>query len=147
DEDLPQPVVFAQHDVAGDTISPSPSLYFYIPKSTTNPAVVTLNDPIGKTTLARKGFAQGFTKPGIYHVTFNDLSEPLKDGGVYEWTVSIRAKKAGNAHNAIALALMRYAVKPDLIEKLRGLDPEDRARVCADNSIWFDAIASLSEAI
>ncbi|CAN5473644.1 hypothetical protein BH09PLA1_BH09PLA1_05760 [soil metagenome] len=144
--DLPQPILFAEHDAPGVTISPNPTLYFYIPAATKSHAVVTLSDPEEKTTLGRQTFDDGFAKPGIYHVRISELKEPLKPDHVYVWTISIRSAQ-GNAHNALALAMVRYQPDPELSAKVAKLDAEARAVELGENAIWFDAIAALSEAI
>lgn len=146
-KDLPPPVLFAEPESAGLTISPKPMLYFYIPKATKTSALVTLSDPEENTTLGRQKFPQGFPKAGIYHVQISELKQPLKPEHVYLWTVSIRAAEGDSAHNAVSLALVRYQPNADLSSKVAGLNPEERARVLGENSIWYDAIAALSEAI
>jgi hypothetical protein len=146
-KDLPPPVLFAEPESAGITISPNPVLYFYVPKATKSSALVTLSDPEENTTLGRQKFPDGFPKAGIYRVQISDLKQPLKPEHVYTWTVSIRAPEGDNAHNAVSLALVRYQPNAELSAKLSGMGPEERARVLGENSIWYDAIAALSEAI
>jgi hypothetical protein len=148
-EGLPTPILFAEHDDIGVTISPNPVLYFYVEEATKNRAVVTLSDPAEKTTLGRVKFDQGFPKPGIYRAQVTELREPLKADRVYTWTVEIyqSAKGTANAANAVAIALVRYQPDADLSAKIANLSPEERARVLGENSIWYDTIAALSEAI
>src|SRR5262245_13644457 len=42
DDNLPQPVLFAEQAAPGVTISDKPALYFYMPRGTKNKLVVTL---------------------------------------------------------------------------------------------------------
>jgi len=92
-------------------------------------------------------FDQGFAKPGIYRAQVTELREPLKPDHVYTWSVQIYALNGNNANNALAIALMRYQPNAELTAKLAKLSPEERARVLGENSIWYDTIAALSEAI
>ena len=146
-EEVPTPILFAEHDDAGLTISASPTICFYIAEPTKNKAVVTLSDPIDQTTIGVKWFPQGFPKAGVYRVQMDELRAPLKADGIYTWNVSIYSAKQNNAGNALAHALMRYQPSADLSAKIANVSAEERARVLGEAGIWYDAIAALSEAI
>jgi hypothetical protein len=145
--DLPQPVLLAEHDGVGVTISPNPTIYFYIPAATKSRAVVTLSDAEEQTTLARETFDDGFAKPGVYHAQMRTLKQPLKADRVYTWTIAIKSPDGKNENNAMAIALVRYHPDAELSAKLNGLSAEERARLLGSSGVWYDAIAALGEAI
>ncbi|HEY7091413.1 MAG TPA: DUF928 domain-containing protein [Tepidisphaeraceae bacterium] len=146
-DDLPQPFLFADYQQPGLTISPKPVFYFLLPKPTTNRITFSLSDPDTQTTLARVNFDQGAPQAGIVRVALGENDPPLKPGVEYIWSISVRSAKGGNAANADARAVVVYQPMPELDQKLSGLDKSQRAQILAENGIWYDMIANVSEAI
>jgi hypothetical protein len=147
EQNLPQPVLFAEQAAPGLTISPRPVLWFYIARPTGNKAVVTLSDTVEQQTIARIEFASGFVKAGIYKAAVPADAPELKPGIHYQWTVSVTSRPGDNSHNAVSLALMRYTPMPELQNHVRSMQPADRAARLAENAIWFDTIAAVCEGI
>jgi hypothetical protein len=145
--DLPQPVLFAEHQGTGVTISPNPTLCFYIAAATKCRVVVTLSDSEEQKTLGRETFESGFAKPGVYYVQMRTLKQPLKPGHVYTWTLGIKSPDGRSDNDAVAVTAVRYRPDEALSEKIANLEPEDRARVLGAAGVWYDSIAALCEAI
>lgn len=144
---VPTPILFAEPDDAGFTLSSNPTICFYVAEPTKSRAVVTLSDAMEHTTVGAVWFREGFSKAGVHRVQMTDLKEPLRPGALYSWIVSIYSPSNNNDDNAAAVAVMRFEPNAELSQRIANLTPVQRARVLGENAYWYDAIAALSEAI
>jgi hypothetical protein len=138
---LPQPLALAPDHVA-HTLARSPSLYWYIdgvPPETAR-VVFTLTrddaaEPLREVELPHPARA------GIHHVRLSDYGVTLERGVEYGWSISLSPDPSQHEDDVVSTAWVRRVGG----DALGGRAPSPSAY--ADAGLWYDALASLSEAI
>jgi len=135
------------NQVIGMTVQEQPNLYWYISEPETFPLMLTVNEeqkvqPLLETELPRP------EKPGIYHISMSQYGIQLYPGKIYRWYVSVVRDAEFRSRDIVAGARIQRRV-PDqrLLERLANGNVVEDAYINAQEGLWYDAVASISEAI
>jgi hypothetical protein len=87
-------------------------------------------------------------QPGIHRFRLADYGVELKPAVTYRWSVAI-VPDAGQRSNDIVAsgAIQRIAPSRSLDARLAQASPQDHAFLYAEEGLWYDAIAAISELI
>jgi hypothetical protein len=139
---LPTPLVLAPEHVA-ETVSARPSLFWYIDTLPGREAelVFTLIDPEQIDPIAELPLAPP-KRPGIQRIDLDDYGIALRPDTEYEWSVTLVADGRQRSRDRISTGSLRRVAVPAAL-RLEGAT----APTYAANGLWYDALASLSDAI
>lgn len=128
------------------TISERPTLLWYLSAPTTARIEVVLVDPRRSAPLLET--AASGERAGIHAVRLGDAGVRLEPGVAYEWSVAVVVDPAQRSRDVVTTgAVMRVAPSPAVSAALTGATPERRAAALAAAGIWYDALATLTEAL
>jgi hypothetical protein len=133
------PLAALAPDHTGLTISPQPTLYYYLPASSgVRVAVRLANEPDARP-LLEKDLAPP-AKTGIQRLELKALGVTLSPGVEYRWTVS-------DSRTSSTGMIRRIEVSQELARKLNGV-PSGRSRytLLAREGVWYDALDEVSRA-
>lgn len=134
-------------DHTGLTVEPQPALYWYLSKVATTQLVLTLIEEMAVKPIVELQL-RAPKSPGIQSVRLSDYGISLKSGAEYEWTVALVPDPGQRSHDIIAGgAIQRIAPTAKLVRELSEADDYYYPHVFAENGLWYDAIASISELI
>lgn len=131
----------------GQTLSPYPSFFFYIPATAPQTVQFELlgeNDQsIYKTTFNTAG------KPGVISIRLPDTAglPPLEVGKDYRWEFSISCNADIPEDDQLVEGwVQRVAPNPALAGNLQKSSPRDRAALYASAGLWQDTLSALASA-
>jgi hypothetical protein len=137
----------APDQVIGMTVQEQPNLYWYISEAETFPMMLTINEeqnvqPILETEIPRPD------KPGVYQIPMSQYGVQLHPGKIYRWYVSVVRDPEFPSRDIVAGARIQRRL-PDqrLLERLANSNVVEDAYVNAQEGLWYDAVASISEAL
>lgn len=133
-----------QNHTARTTLS-RPTFLWHVSQATTVPMVFTLSAQGSNQPVFQKELKAD--KAGIVRLEMPQEAPELASGKEYRWTVVLvcNAKRPSQNINARAW-IERVATTPELSRKLaKATDERDRAFAYAQSSIWYDAVAILSQ--
>jgi hypothetical protein len=145
--DLPMPQALVPAHV-GHTLSESPTLYWYASTATDSRVKFLLRDrgsvdPLLEFTLDPP------VRAGIHAVHLRDHGVVLEPGVEYRWFVSV-SPGAGEEFSADLVTrggIERTTLGAELRAKLEAAPPSEVGKFYAKGGLWYDALASVSEAI
>lgn len=131
----------------GMTTQDQPSLFWY--QSKPSPAkfeLTVLEDkkvkPVVRVTVDRAA------KAGIQRLKLSDYGAKLNPGVEYQWVVALITDPENRSTDLIASgAIKRVPPTAELTKKLSETPVANKAVIYADEGIWYDALASLSDQI
>lgn len=132
---------------SGYTISPQPTLYWYLSENATREVVVTLVrrgqvDPVHVLRMPPP------VEAGIHAYALSEHGVELQAGGIYYWEVRIASDERRTTTSDYAGAWFEYAPPSDALRK-RLLENGDRdlVSILAEEGIWYELVSKLSERI
>lgn len=146
DDELPN-VVALVPDHVGLTTMEHPTLYWYLSKPTPIRIEITLirESQIEPLIEASAGDAPA---AGIYAIRLADYGVSLAPNVEYEWSVALVLNQDERSHDIISAgAIMRVPSTEDQKARLAGIEHNVIGMAYAQQGLWYDAIAMLSEAI
>lgn len=144
------PVLFVvTPDHVGQTTSAQPSLFWYIdhvPDSALRIEFTLLDeegiDPLVETTLATP------ESGGIHRIRLADYDVELAPGTEYEWSVALVLDANERSKDIVATGWIdRVEPSEQLASRLETDGGDQVAAVYADEGLWYDAVAGLSDQI
>ncbi len=129
----------------GLTTRAGPVLAWFVSGSADAPVELTLTEPGRAEPLLERTVAQR-TLPGFHFASLEELGVHLEAGRDYEWSVAlVEDPKQRDRDVVSSAAIRRVAPTPALEQALRS--GPDAYRALARNGVWYDALATLSDAI
>jgi hypothetical protein len=143
---IPTIELLAPDGHAGETISPSPTLYYFV--SAAVPARVRFT--ISAARRVAPVLEADIPSPraaGIYALPLADFGISLEPDIVYVWSVSAILNPSEPSNNIVAsAALIRVVPDPATANAARAASPLDRAVWFARAGLWYDALAAADAA-
>jgi hypothetical protein len=139
--------VLAPADHAGLTVEEQPTLYWFISRVPAVPIELTVStdggtQPVLETRLAAPATA------GVQRTRLADHGVRLVPGVRYRWFVTAVADPDRRSRDVLAGGMIeRVEAAETLRARLAGADPTRRAFLLAEEGLWYDAIATISDLI
>jgi hypothetical protein len=143
----PLPTIYplAPDGHAGQTTSPTPTLYFFVSQPITWPTQFTISAATRPNPMVEVDIPAPRER-GIYSLRTADHHVRLDPGVVYTWSVSVIREPKQRSQDIVASAhLLRTAPDPGLETALRSAPPIRRAALFAHAGLWYDAVAAAAE--
>jgi hypothetical protein len=142
---LPTIQLLAPDHDAGQTIGPTPTLYYYVSRPIAWPTQFTISAPLRPEPVIEVKIPAP-QQAGIYAIRTADYHVQLQPGVVYTWSVSVVLNAKAPSRDIVASAsLLRTAPDASLETALRGALPNRRAALFAQAGFWYDAVAAAAE--
>jgi len=142
---LPTIQLLAPDRNAGQTTSPTPTLYYYVSRPIAWPTQFTISAPLRPEPVIEVNIPAP-QQAGIYPIRTADYHLQLQPGVVYTWSVSVILNPKAPSRDIVASAsLLRTAPDASLDSALRGVPPNGRAALFAQAGFWYDAVAAAAE--
>ena len=138
---LPTIELLAPDDHAGQTISATPTLYYFVSRPVAWPMQLTIRAPL-QPAPALEATIQSARAPGIYPLRLADYHARLEPGVVYTWSVSIILDPKAWSRNIVASAPILRAPPVSLSESAASVDGQRQAATLARAGLWYDAVAA-----
>jgi hypothetical protein len=134
-------------DHTGLTSEESPTLYWFVSKSTDLPVEITVTDPDDPAPVLELRLT-GPTQAGIRKVALADHGARLRPGVTYQWYVALVPDPKRRARDILSGGtITRVALADGLREKLEGAQPWERPAMYAEAGLWYDAVAEIHRLI
>jgi len=145
---LPDVLVLAPPKLA-HSLSPQPTLYWYVSGASHVPVRLTLLDveaaspePLLELDLGAVPAA------GVYATSLTKHGVRLKPGHRYEWSVALEVNREAYSEEPVAKTIFATAeADPALLPKLAGAPPLARIEALAAAGYWYDALDLLAQQI
>lgn len=137
------PLASAQ-SVWGLTVSERPNFWFYVPYTLTSTDSIefVLQDEQGNELYQAK-FSGAQTSPGIVGVQLPSPVPPLEVGKLYHWFFFVNC---GSSEPVFVEGwVQRTSLSSELQAQLEQATPQDKAKLYANNGIWFEALTTLAQ--
>lgn len=126
------------------TTQAHPTIFLYIPDATNMSAELSLWDENQKglyqTTISLSG------KSGIVGIQLPDAAPSLEVGKRYKWSLALICDRAQRSRDVVFEGwIKRTQLSSTLEEQIGSLEPLQRARLYAQNRIWYETLATLAE--
>ena len=144
---IPLPTIepLAPDGNAGQTISPTPILYFYASQPIAWPTQFTISAPLRPDPVIEVNIPAP-QQAGVYAIRTADYHIQLQPGVLYTWSVSVILNPKAPSRDIVASAsLLRAASDPALESALHGAPPSRRAALFAQAGFWYDAVAAAAD--
>jgi hypothetical protein len=142
---LPTIELLAPDGHAGLTISPTPTLYFFVSQPIGWPTQFTISAPAHTKPLVEVNIPAP-RQAGVYALRTADYHVRLEPGVIYTWSVSVILNPEARSRDIVASAsLLRTAPDPATESVLRGASTSQRAVVLAEAGLWYDAVAAAAD--
>ena len=134
-------------DHVGFTQKKEPTLYWYLSKTTTLPIVFTLVDSRVIRPMAEVRIPPP-ASPGIQVIRLKDYGLTLAPEVQYKWFVSLVRDPGSPSADVVAGGIIeRVDPVESLVLRPHCPDPMDAVCMYAQNGLWYDAVAAISELI
>ena len=138
---LPTIELLAPADHAGQTISATPTLYYFVSRPVAWPMQLTISAPLQPEPILEVTIHQA-RAPGIYPLRLADYRARLEPGIVYTWSVSIILDPKAWSRNIVAsAAILRTAPDPASASAAAAAG-QHPAAMLARAGLWYDAVAA-----
>lgn len=137
------PLASAQ-SVWGLTVSERPSFWFYVPYTlaSTDSMEFVVQDEQGNELYQAK-FSGSETSPGIVGVQLPSPVPQMEVGKLYHWFFFVNC---GSSEPVFVEGwVQRTALNSELQAQLEQATPQEKAKLYANNGIWFEALTTLAE--
>jgi Domain of Unknown Function (DUF928) len=125
------------------TISAQPTLYWYLSHDTQLPAIFTIIEVDAVKPLVETKIADPATK-GFHAIQLNEFGIELQHEKTYEWSISLiknRQNLYPSSDDIVEKAfLVRISEDALAINKLSKNNTVERARLYAENGIWYESL-------
>ena len=130
------------------SLSPSPTIYWYVSKGTETPVRFTL-------------FAEGsdaanplldidlgaHAEPGIYAVPLADYGVQLEGMRRYSWSLDLVSAEGGSSGEPVVQTWLEHSPSADIVAFLETNPPFEQTALLAGEGYWYDALDVVSEQI
>jgi hypothetical protein len=143
----PLPMIYplAPDGHAGQTTSPTPTLYFFVSQPITWPTQFTISAAARPNPIVEVDIPSPRTA-GIYSVSTVDYHIRLEPGVLYTWSVSAKLDPKSRSRDIVASAsLLRTAPDPGVEGALGTAPTSRRVGLLAHAGLWYDAVAAAAE--
>ena len=130
----------------GQTLSPSPSLYWYLSEPTQARVDFTLTDEASVAPVVEKTLAGPF-EAGMHRIDLDALGVKLVPGTEYQWYVSLVKDPEERSSDVVTGGIVLLVDGGALREQVARVSAEERPFVLAQGGIWYDAVDVLSRRI
>lgn len=138
-----QVVAVLAPDHPGLTTREQPSLYWYVSQPVaTHWEITAIGDPPANPLLNLT--IDGSGSAGVHKIDLARYGVRLQPGVEYRWNVSV---DIGPTQRSSSGRIQRVALSPELAKRLEGTPNSGHAAVYAEEGIWYDAVAAISELI
>lgn len=132
-------------DHTGLTVSPRPTLYWYLSALSAAPLDFTLIDEAGIKPLVEVRL-DAPESPGVQRVDLAELDVTLKPGVNYQWFVALIPDPKQRSNDILAGGMIkRITPSQALMAKLKRASQGELPHIYAEEGIWYDALAAVSE--
>jgi hypothetical protein len=139
---LPTIELLAPRDHTGLSANPAPSLYFFVSGPVAWPTRLTISAP-GRPAPVVEAAIPAPAAAGIYRLDLARYGVRLEPGILYTWSVSATLDPRIPARDIVASATLLLAVPDAAAACATGAaPPARRAVLCAENGLWYDAVAA-----
>jgi hypothetical protein len=139
--------VLAPEKVRGLTSQDQPELYWYLSTTTTVPIEFTLIDEEATEPLVETRLPQTATA-GLQRVQLADFGIHLRPDRMYRWSIALIIDNDHRSKDILAGARIQQALPSEIpTAKLTGADALQATFINAQAGLWYDAVASISQAI
>jgi hypothetical protein len=129
------------------TIQPKPTLYWYQAKGSDAPCEVTLIEPKKPKPLLLLTTKAASTA-GVHAFELSKFDFELKPGVIYKWSVAVVVDKNNRSLDSVANGVIKRIDAPaELTAKLAATPERNQPALYARNSLFYDALQSLSDQI
>jgi hypothetical protein len=138
--------LLAPRNHAGLSLSPTPTLYYYVSGPVLWPTRLTIRAP-GRAAPVLEANIPAPRAAGVYGLAVADYRVRLEPGIIYTWSVSAVLDPKTPARDVVASASLLVAA-PDqpLADALRAAPALRRADAFAQAGLWYDAVAAAAAA-
>jgi len=141
---LPSIELIAPLDHTGETVTATPTLYFYVSQPVALPTQFTISAPLRPAPLLEATFASPPAR-GLYPLRLADYHVQLEPGVVYTWSVSAIVDTKRWSRNVVASAtILRVPTEAAAEAAMRAAGPS-RAAALAGAGLWYDAVAAAAD--
>lgn len=134
-------------DHRGLTLNEQPSLYWFVSSGTSFPVELTLMDPRATRPLLETRIP-GPIGPGVHRTRLADYGVRLEAGVLYRWSVAVVRDEERRSKDIVAGgAIERIEPEAELRAKLGRTGMCALPALYADASLWYDALAAVSDLI
>jgi len=134
-------------DHVGITLQSRPNLYWFISKKTSQPIEFTITEKDAVKPLLEARL-KPLEKAGIQCIRLADHGIQLRPSVPYKWFVSVVTDPARRARDILSGGMIELVpASADLSAKLDKTPKAKQAYVLAEEGIWYDALAGLSDRI
>ena len=138
---LPTVDLLAPADHAGETISATPTLYYFVSRPVAWPMQLTISAPLQPAPILEATIPSP-RAPGIYQLRLADSRARLEPGIVYTWSVSIILDPKAWSRNIVASAAILRTPPDPATQSAASAAGLRRAAVLARAGLWYDAVAA-----
>ena len=133
-------------EATGQTLSPSPSLYWHLSAPTKARVDFTLSHEASVSPLVDQTLAGPF-EAGVHRVDLAGLGVKLEPGTEYQWYVSLVSDPEDRSSDVVAGGGVLLVDTSALREEVARAPADEQVLVLARNGIWYDAVDALSRRI
>jgi hypothetical protein len=134
-------------EAAGETMTTAPTLYWFVSQAVTERIVATVTQDDVATPLLEVTL-NAPSRAGIYALSLANEHLALKPGSEYRWSVALVVDPEQREKDIVASGVLR-CVEPSatLQQQLASAPATVRPAIFAGASLWYDALAALSQEI
>jgi hypothetical protein len=134
-------------DSVARSLSPSPTLYWYLSKDTETPVRFTLQTDTPHSAPLLELDLGAPAGPEIYAIALADHGVQLESKRRYDWSLSISSADGASAGESIAQASLEHSPSSELGSTLEAISPFDQTVRLARAGYWYDACDVVSRQI
>ncbi len=138
---LPTINLLAPPDHAGETISATPTLCYFVSRPVAFPMQLTIRAPLQPTPVLEVAIPSA-PSAGIYALRLADYRARLEPGIEYTWSVSIVVEPKAWSHNVVASAVIMRSAQATDANFGGPIASPHRAALLARAGLWYDAVAA-----
>jgi hypothetical protein len=127
----------------GATSHESPSLYFFLPETTTSPVEVTVIAP-GVVAPVLETTLPGPLAAGVHRVSLAEHGARLAPGVDSRWFVAVVRDPERRSQDLVSGAAIRFTPASELGARLASAPPASAAHLYAESGLWYDAFDRLA---
>ena len=134
-------------DHVGITLQSQPHLYWFISKKTTQPVEFTITEKDAVKPLLEARL-KPLEKAGIQRIRLADLGVQLRQNVPYKWFVAVVTDPSHRSRDILSGGMIEFLpASSDLSAKLGRTPKAKQPFVLAEEGIWYDALAAVSDRI
>jgi hypothetical protein len=134
-------------DHVGVTLQSQPNLYWFVSKKTSQPIEFTITEKDAVKPLVEVRL-KPLERAGIQCIRLAEHGVQLRPNIAYKWFVAVVTDPARRARDILSGGMIELLPAPaDLSEKLSRTPKDKQPFVLAEEGVWYDALAGLSDRI